>query len=687
MEEIEEWLTAKEAEAWIAQLKKVFTVVRLLPEQQLQNMVQGMEADEVIEEPCQCYAFWEKQRPCVNCVSLKALEECGQRTKLEYFDGHVYQVIARHLVIEGETYILEMILRLDEDTLIDSVGSVQLMAKLGEYENEIYRDGLTGILNRRFFEEKMKELNHSAGVAIVDLDDFKLYNDLYGHSAGDTLLCTVVNILKKYAVRSEALIRYGGDEFLLLLPKTEEKEFMEQLQRIQKEIQEIHFTGFSRMQLSVSIGGTFVQKESIKEAVVRADKLMCRAKRNKNVVVKDMYELGENRDFLELRKKEARPQILIIDDSELNRMLLSDMLEDDFEILEAADGEVGIEVLQHHASELSLVLLDIVMPKRDGFDVLAAMNRNHWIEDLPVVMISSENAAFHIRRAYELGAADYISRPFDAQVVYQRVYNTMKLYNKQRRLIRLVTDQIHEKEKNNRLMVGILSQIVEFRNGESGLHVLHINILTELLLEQLLQKTDRYKISWSEQLMISTASALHDIGKIGINEKILNKPGKLTKEEFEIMKTHTLIGASMLTDLELYQDEMLVRIAYQICRWHHERYDGSGYPDGLIGDEIPIAAQIVSLADVYDALVSERVYKEAYSHEQAIQMIVRGECGVFNPLLMECLLEIQYRIKGELELERMQGQLGVERSDLEEYEKVKEHSFQMRTQEIQDHLI
>ena len=296
---------------------------------------------------------------------------------------------------------------------------------------------------------------------------------------------------------------------------------------------------------------------------------------------------------------------------------------------------------------ISLVLLDIVMPVVDGFEVLDVMVHNHWIEDIPVIMISSEDSEPYIRRAYELGVSDYINRPFDAKVVYQRVYNTIKLYAKQRRLVTLVTDQIYEKEKNNQMMISILSQIVEFRNGESGLHVLHINVLSELLLERLVQKTDRYQISAQERSLITTASALHDIGKIGIDDKILNKPGRLTKEEFEIMKKHTLIGESMLESMGIYQNEELVKLARQICRWHHERYDGKGYPDGLMGEEIPIAVQVVSLADVYDALVSERVYKKAYSHEEAIHMILNGECGQFNPLLLSCLQDIEERIDEE----------------------------------------
>ena len=334
-------------------------------------------------------------------------------------------------------------------------------------------------------------------------------------------------------------------------------------------------------------------------------------------------------------------QILIVDDSEINRKILVEMLKSDFRILEAADGEECISILEQYGTGISLIMLDIVMPSLDGFSVLAYMNRKHWIDDIPVIMISSEESGSYIQRAYEMGVSDYISRPFDAKVVYQRVYNTIKLYMKQRRLINLVSDQVYEKEKNNRIMVSILSQIVEFRNGESGLHVVNINSVSALILEQLVQKTDMYKLSWARQYMIATASALHDIGKIGIDEKILNKPGRLTPEEYEIMKTHSVIGYDMLNSIGLYQDEELVKVAKEICRWHHERYDGRGYPDGLKGEEIPVSAQVVSLADVYDALVSERVYKKAFTHEQAMNMILSGECGAFNPILLECLKDIQ----------------------------------------------
>ena len=370
------------------------------------------------------------------------------------------------------------------------------------------------------------------------------------------------------------------------------------------------------------------------------------------VIIEDQSITTAGKQTLVIDKKDIEymdgKRILIVDDSEMNRIILSEILQDEYDIIEASTGEECLRLLEEYGTGLALILLDIVMPGMDGFGVLDYMNRNHWIEEVPVIMISSEDSTTFVRRAYEQGVSDYISRPFDAKVVYQRVFNTIKLYAKQRRLVTLVTEQIYEKEKNNQMMISILSHIMEFRNGESGLHVHHINVLTSMLLERLVQKTDRYHLSWSDQLMITTASALHDIGKMGIDENILNKPGRLTKEEFEEMKKHTLIGASMLKSLELYQDEKLVQIAYQICRWHHERYDGKGYPDGLKGEEIPIAAQVVSIADVYDALTSERVYKSAYTHEKAIEMILNGECGTFSPLMLECLLDIKDAICEEL---------------------------------------
>lgn len=341
---------------------------------------------------------------------------------------------------------------------------------------------------------------------------------------------------------------------------------------------------------------------------------------------------------------ENRETILIVDDSAMNRMLLSDILSDTYNIIEAEDGEQAIAILQQHASEISIVVLDTVMPKVDGFGVLEAMNENRWIQFLPVVSISTESSPEFVERAYSLGVTDFINRPFDELIVIRRVSNTIKLYAKQRKLTNMVANEIFEKERNGSLMITILSHIVEFRNGESGMHVINIGTLTEILLNQISKKDDRYYLPYAERDLIVKASALHDIGKISIPEEVLNKPGKLTDEEFEAMKQHTVIGYQMLSDLG-FQDEPLVKVSREITRWHHERYDGRGYPDGLKGDEIPLSAQIVSLADVYDALTSERVYKPAFSHEKAVQMILNGECGAFNPLLLECLVEAQEAIR------------------------------------------
>lgn len=345
---------------------------------------------------------------------------------------------------------------------------------------------------------------------------------------------------------------------------------------------------------------------------------------------------------------EQEYQILIVDDAEINRSLLADMLADQYAVLEASNGIEAVSILEKQHSVISLVLLDIMMPEMNGFEVLSIMNRSERLCNIPVIMISAETASSYIDKAYDLGAADYISRPFDIKTVQRRVKNTIMLYAKQKMLESMVNEQILEKERNNFLMVEILSNIVEFRNGESGMHVLHIRTITELLLLHLVRMTDKYPLTASQIALIVNASALHDIGKISIPEEILNKPGKLTPEEFEIMKTHSVIGAQIMENAPCRQNEELVRIAHDICRWHHERYDGQGYPDGLKGEEIPIAAQVVAMADVYDALTNERVYKPAYSHEGAMRMILNGECGVFNPVLYQCLIEMGPRIADEM---------------------------------------
>lgn len=345
-----------------------------------------------------------------------------------------------------------------------------------------------------------------------------------------------------------------------------------------------------------------------------------------------------------------KQKILIADDSEMNRELLAAILEEEYEIIQVNDGVQAVDCLQRHAEEISLLLLDIVMPHMDGFEVLSYMNKEHWIDSIPVVIISSENSPIYIKRGYDLGATDFIGKPFDANMVLRRSANAILLGAKQRRMTSIVSNQIYEREKSSKLMINILSHIVEFRNGESGLHVLHIQTITEMLLRQLVQKeNNRYALSKEQIRMITTASALHDIGKISIPDEILNKPGRLTAEEFAVIKGHSMAGANMLSELPLDQkEEPLVKTAYEICRWHHERYDGGGYPDGLKGEEIPVSAQVVALADVYDALTSERCYKDAYSHEKAIEMILAGQCGAFNPLMLECLLDISSSLKKKM---------------------------------------
>lgn len=556
-------MSGPEAEEFIEELKKVFSIVRLLDKDNFEHMERHY--NEHVEVPCQCYEIWKKKSPCENCISTKTFADGKQRTKLEFIDSKIYQVISRYIEIDGKPYVMELVSQLDENSLVDADGRKRLLKKLAGYNKELYTDVLTGTYNRRYYEEQLKMMREAAGVAMIDLDDFKMYNDTYGHKAGDRVLDTTVQIIRSCIRKSDILVRYGGDEFLLILPDIEEKNFVERLKKIQEEIHKSQIPGYTKLQLSVSIGGVLTDRETVESAVNRADRFMYQAKIQKNMVVtEDGAFQGSNGSFAILNRKRKNHRVLIVDDSEMNRFLLREMIGPEFEILEAENGAECLDMLRRYGTGISLVLLDIVMPVMDGFEVLEKMNKNHWIDDIPVIMISSEDSAAFIRRAYDMGVSDYISRPFDAQVVYRRVMNTIKLYARQRRLINLVTDQVYEKEKNNRMMIGILSEIVEFRNGESGPHVLHINMMTELLLEELVRKTDLYNLTWNDRLLITTASSLHDIGKIGIPESILNKPGKLTKEEFEEMKKHTLIGASMLKNLGMYQNEPLMETAYQI---------------------------------------------------------------------------------------------------------------------------
>ena len=614
-------LTMQQAQEEMACFKKIYPIVRLVDLKTLD------------EQPC--YAPWKDHGRCRRCIGREALNCKGKKSKIEYLGSKAYQATARYLEVDGVPYVMEMIQAMDADTPLTPTEV-----------SELYLDVLTGAYNRRYYEEHLRHKYLAAGVAVIDLDDFKLYNDTFGHHAGDVALETAVHTINECIRDSDMLIRYGGDELLLVLPDISGDDFVRKLRQIDSLIHEAPVPGYDKLQLSASIGGVLSAGRTVEDAFKQADKLMYQAKLQKNTVVTDHDRNVQPETAARVRQ--SQQLILIVDDSEMNRAILSEMLHDEYRIIEACNGRECMNELARHGTDISLVLLDIVMPDMNGFDVLSQMAHQNWIEDIPVIMISSEDSNAIVRRAYELGASDYISRPFDARVVYRRVTNTIRLYAKQRRLSALVAQQFYDREKNNRMMINILSQVVEQRNGESGLHVRHVQVLTDILLERLVQKTDHYQVSRAERSLINTAAALHDIGKISIDDRILNKPGRLTKEEFETMKTHTLIGAEMLDNLDLYRDEPLVKVAYQICRWHHERYDGKGYPDGLVGDQIPISAQVVSIADVYDALTSKRVYKDAYPHDKAIQMILNGECGAFNPILLECLLDVQDKIQLEM---------------------------------------
>lgn len=611
--------------------KSLFTIARLIDSESICRVERERDAALPGDDPCPMKNERWKQHPCENCAVCEAYDCRGKKTKLEFADKSAYQVTAKYLEIDGKGYVLELVQKLDGEVPNEPYNNSCTRDKLSPYRDRLYIDPVARpAYNRRYYEDMLKNSVMDAGVAVVDLDDFKLYNDAFGHQAGDLALEMFAKVAQQNIRKSDTLVRYGGDEFLIVMPNIPELVLQRKMQLICSQIHDSLIPGYPNMQVSVSIGATIAHDEQISSALERADRLMYRAKTRKNTVVME----HENE---QAEEEVPKQKVLIVDDAEMNRAILTEILGNEYEILEAENGRECMQLLQKYRTGISVILLDIVMPVMNGFAVLGEMARQGLIDDIPIIMISSADSDDVIRQAYELGVTDYISRPFDAKIVYRRVVNAIKLYAKQRRLVSMVTKQIVEKEKNDNMLIDILSHIVEFRNTESGLHVLHMKQLTELFLSELLQKTDMYHLDAAKRDLIVTASALHDIGKIAIPEEILNKPGRLTKEEFEIMKTHTTIGSEMLDNIEGYGDEPLVRTAYAICRWHHERYDGHGYPDGLVGEQIPISAQIVALADVYDALVSKRSYKEAFSHETAVQMILNGECGAFNPLILDCL--------------------------------------------------
>ena len=625
MPDLKKNYTKEEAAALVKSLRQVSEFVRILSKDEIEGK-HPLTAD---FKQSYCYRALKKDSPCEKCISKIVMENKSDSTKIEFINGQCYQFFARYIIVEGVECSIETAVKINEKVLVDSIGYKELVEKYSATYASMYTDPLTGVYNRAYYEKVEKNVNTPAGIAVIDIDDFKLCNDIYGHKAGDVALQTVTQIIRNNIRSNDKIIRIGGDEILLILDGIQEESFERKLERIRSQVRMARVKGYNKLQLSISTGAVVSMTETREVSVAKADRLMYIAKSSKNRVTSEWNENKQITGSLNERD-DNKPLVLVVDDSDMNRFLLSQILLDDYNVIEACDGVEATQIIQDHFKELSIVLLDIVMPRMDGFGVLEFMNANDLIQDLPVIMISSMDEDSAIRRCYELGISDYVRRPFSADVVGKRVYNIVRLYQRQRNLQREIREQVEEREKNSRVVTSIISHVVENRNGESGPHVIHVEQITEIILNRLTELTDMYKLSKEDKKQISLASALHDIGKIGIDEKILNKPGKLTEEEYEIMKTHTTIDAIMIRQVQMEEDDTLIQFAYEICRWHHEKWDGRGYPDGLKGNYIPISAQVVSIADVYDALVSERVYKKAYSHEKAIEMIINGECGEFK---------------------------------------------------------
>lgn len=426
-------ITRQQAEEEAKMLEKVFDVVRFLEGDFFEQMQDDPRIGVKIGM-CQCYDFWKKNKPCENCTSMKAYAEKKQKTKLEFLDTDVFLVISRYLEIDDEACVMELVKHLENDTLIDTDGRDKLVGKLKGYQDKLYIDPVTGVYNRRYFEDEIRNMQNSAGVAMIDLDDFKLYNDIYGHDMGDQVLCIVADVIKNCIRKTDKLIRYGGDEFLLILSDMVRGTLRGKLLQIQEAIENATIPNCPRLKLTASIGGVISEDGKIDEAIAKADQLMYKAKDHKAQVITEC-----DKTIFKKEKIQNKPRILIVDDSEFNRAILKEILEETYEIIEADGGKEALHKIDEYGMEISLVLLDIIMLEKDGFEVLKYMEEERLISDIPVIIISSEDSANYIRRAYEMGVSDYINRPFDANIVYQRVSNTVKLYAKQRRLMAMVT--------------------------------------------------------------------------------------------------------------------------------------------------------------------------------------------------------------------------------------------------------
>lgn len=624
--------TQKEIEEEIKSLNRIDVKVRLFNKEDIEYIKNVKENINCMDEKHEkCFKLWNRSLPCKNCVCLKAFNTKKDFFKIESLNGRFYQVHSRYIEIDDVPHIMEIITTVDDSF----VNELKVKTVLGDDENayydKIYKDVLTGALNRRYYEENIKNSVLDCRIAVIDINNFKFYNDIYGHNIGDAILVEVVSLFKKTIRKNDVVIRYGGDEFLIIFDSIKENDFNAVLNRLKENISTLKINNSNGINLKINVLGAYINNKIVCDELKKVESKLIRMKSTK--------EIKNNRDN---NLKGLKPTILIADKSSDNINTLCEFLKDDFGFCKAASEIEAKKILEQYGTGISIILYSHSLIEENNFNFLSFLINNHYNEDIPLIMLIKDRSENSIKEAYENGASEYIAEPFRKEIVIGRVLSAIKVYSRQKQLVSVLIKEMKEKERNNRVMINILSHIVEFRSGENGPHVIHVSEISKLLGEKLVSISDKYKLKKEDIELISLASSLHDIGKIGIDASILNKPSKLTKEEFEIVKTHCKIGGDIIKQLGI--KEPLLKYAYEICSWHHEKYDGNGYPDGLRGDQIPISAQIVSLADVYDALVSDRCYKKGYPHEIALDMIKNGECGQFNPLLLICLDEIKETI-------------------------------------------
>ena len=624
-------VTREQIEKEIEALRGVFSHVRLLDTEALERLCAERQDKPAHAAPTESRKpFWEKHGNCENCVVCHAMREKSTKSKLEFADDALWQVHARYVEVDGAPHVLEMFGRLDSDALPATIGEDGVVYPM-HTESEFYRDVMTGAYNRRYYEEKIRHEKTVGGVAMIDLDNFKLYNDIYGHDAGDAVLTAAVAKMRTCIRKTDKLIRYGGDEFLLVVPGIPEAVFFKTLQNICDSVNGLQLKGYGGIRVSVSIGGVMCRGEATEEAVSRADGMMYRAKSRKNAVITEISHSKSGRD-------EETPLSLVVHKDKDIRESLIRIMRGHSAAIEAESTEECISTLEKYGTSLSLVVVDINMEKFGDFEILSYMNAHRLTDEVPVIIISyADTGDEWIRRAYEMGANDNILYPFDGEEAYRRMSNAIRLFAKQRQLVSLIMQRMAERDRSTRFLVALAAQVSDFRCGIDSADIFRIGHVARMLLEYLCETEESWRIDRRDMALITSIALIHDVGKIGVRRSLLQKAGPLTPEEYKEVQKHTVIGSELIEKLTIFRDEPVYRLAYEACRWHHERYDGKGYPDGLKGDEIPKAAQVVAMADVYDALMTDRSYRRAVDSDTAINMILAGECGAFNPLLLSAI--------------------------------------------------